>query len=327
MAINYEDFHQRTNKRYNVILVQLQKFTLLQWFGLVSTIVAIVIFVREPSWPTPDKILIFATLVCLIFRQAKEMLKRFVPFVGLLLVYESFRGIVPYLNDNVSYMWMPEVDKFMFGGTLPTAWLQAQLWNGQTQWYDFVLYLTYMLHFVLPFVLAFVVWKLFESQYWRYATAFLAVSFMGFLTFLIVPAAPPWMASDLGYIEPIDRISSSVWSALGVHDFPSVYNKISPNPVAAVPSLHAAYATLFAIFAIKLFKSRWRWLAIIYPAFIYFGTVYQGEHYLIDELLGGLYAVGAYCASPYIVRGFSAFWKRLVVLYGKRKPSWFGGSK
>lgn len=309
------------------MLMRLATFTISQWAGIVLTTLFVAIFINEPSWPTPDKILVFATAVCLIFRQAKEMLKRFVPFVGLLLVYESFRGVVPYLNGHVSYMWMPNVDKFMFGGTLPTAWLQSHLWNGQTQWYDFVLYLTYMLHFVLPFVLAFVVWKVYESQYWRYATAFLAVSFAGFLTFLIVPAAPPWMASDLGYIEPIDRISSSVWASLGIHDFPSVYNKISPNPVAAVPSLHAAYATLFAIFAIKLFKSRWRWLAVIYPAFIYFGTVYQGEHYLIDELLGGLYAVAAYYASPYIVRSVTHIWQAIQKQHQNHRHTWFGRSK
>lgn len=267
--------------------------------------ISIVIFVREPSWPTPDKLLVFATFVCMIFGKTKEMLKRFVPFVGLLLVYESFRGIVPHINHSVNFMWMPWVDQAMAFGHLPTAWLQYYLWNGSVQWYDFVLYITYMLHFVLPFALAFLIWRTMDHQYWRYATAFLAVSFAGFITYIIFPAAPPWMASDLGYIQPIERISSHVWAALGIQDFPSVYSKISPNPVAAVPSLHAAYATLFAMFAIKLFKTRWRYVSLIYPIFIYFGTVYQGEHYLIDEILGGLYAVAAYFAAPYIVRGFT----------------------
>lgn len=287
------------------------KFSYLQWVGIVATAVSVAVFLREPSFPTPDKLLVFATFVCLIFNQAKEMLKRFVPFVGLLLVYESFRGVVPHLNKHVNFMWMPDVDRLLWFGQLPTVWLQERLWNGSVQWYDFVLYITYMMHFVLPFVLAFIVWKTREKHYWRYATAFLFVSFAGFLTFLAFPAAPPWMASDLGYIEPIERISSHVWAALGIHDFPSVYNKISPNPVAAVPSLHAAYATLFAIFAITLFKTRWRFLSITYPVFIYFGTIYQGEHYLIDELLGGLYAIGAYLAAPHIVRGFVRAWHYL----------------
>lgn len=292
-----------------------------QWLGVVATLVSIVIFVREPSFPTPDKLLVFAAFVCLIFKQTKEMLKRFVPFVGLLLVYESFRGIVPHLNSKVNYLWMPDVDRLFAFGQLPTTWLQKHLWNGSVQWYDFVLYIPYMMHFVLPFVLAFVVWKIREKHYWRYATSFLVVSFMGFVTFLLFPAAPPWMASDMGLIEPVTRISSHVWATLGIHDFPSVYNKISPNPVAAVPSLHAAYATLFAIFAITLFKTRWRYLSIVYPAFIYFGTVYQGEHYLIDEILGGVYAVGAYYAAPYVLKYIQALWTNLSKLLAKLKFS------
>lgn len=292
------------------------KVSIFQIIGIVASIVLIAVFVRDPSFPTPDKLLIFASFVAMIFKQAGEMLKRFVPFVGLLLVYESFRGIVPHLNNNVHYTWMADVDRLLFFGQLPTAWLQHHLWHGNVQWFDFVLYLTYMMHFVLPFALAFVVWKLREKHYWHYATSYLVVSFAGFLTFLAFPAAPPWMASDKGYIEPISRVSSSVWAHLGIHDFPSVYNKIAPNPVAAVPSLHAAYATLFAIFAFKLFKSRWKYLSLLYPAFIYFGTVYQGEHYAIDEILGGIYAIGAYLAAPYIIRGLIRIWRPV----GSSKP-------
>jgi hypothetical protein len=284
------------------------KLTTFQIIGLVAALASIAVFVHDPSFPTPDKLLIFASFVAMIFKQAGEMLKRFVPFVGLLLVYESFRGIVPHLNGHVHYTWMADVDKLLFFGPLPTAWLQHHLWNGTVQWYDFVLYITYMMHFVLPFALAFVVWKIREKHYWHYASSYLVVSFAGFLTFLAFPAAPPWMASDKGFIEPITRVSSSVWAELGIHDFPSVYNKIAPNPVAAVPSLHAAYATLFAIFAFKLFKSRWKYLSLLYPAFIYFGTVYQGEHYAIDEILGGLYAVGAYFAAPYVIRALVRIW-------------------
>jgi hypothetical protein len=201
-------------------------------------------------------------------------------------------------------MWMADVDKILGLGVLPTVTLQNWWWHGSVAWYDFVFYIPYMLHFVLPIALALIVWKIRESYYWKLVTAYLTVSFSGFLTFLVFPAAPPWMASDKGFIPEITRVSSDVWFALGIHDFPSVYNKISPNPVAAVPSLHAAYATLFALIIFKLFKkSKWKYLSILYPALIYTGTVYQGEHYLIDELLGGVYALVGFLAAPYILKG------------------------
>jgi hypothetical protein len=177
-------------------------------------------------------------------------------------------------------------------------------------WYDFVFYGAYMLHFILPLALLVLMWKFHDHHFWRGASTYIVLSFAGFLTFLLFPAAPPWLASDQGFIEPITRVSSHVFAAMGVQDFPSLYNKMSPNPVAAVPSLQAAYAALFAIFIWRYFGRKWGAIASVYPALIWFGTVYMGEHYAIDEILGIVYAVAAYV-------GVYAFadhvWPRLVV--------------
>ncbi|MEI7683245.1 MAG: phosphatase PAP2 family protein [Candidatus Saccharibacteria bacterium] len=267
--------------------------------GVAGTIVCAGLFIIHPSWPTPDKLIIFLTFVFMTVGQAKEMLKHLLPFVALLLVYESFRGLVPQLNSHVNYMWMVSADKFLFG-RLPTHTLQNWWWHGAVQWFDFIFYLAYMLHFIIPISLALLIWKYREKSYWQYVSTYLVVSFFGFLTFLIFPAAPPWLASDKGLIQPITRVSSYIFGALGVQNFPSVYNKISPNPVAAVPSLHAAYATLLVIFVYKLFGWRWALLACIYPLLIFVGTVYMGEHYAIDEILGIVYAVGAYLIVSWI---------------------------
>jgi hypothetical protein len=307
---------ERMRRGYNMMV---KKYTPWQYLGVAGTIACVVIFVRTPSFPTPDKLVVFLTFVFMIFGQALEMLKRVLPFAAILLVYESFRGIATHLNAHVNWLWMPGMDRTLAGGHLPTAVLQSWWWHGHVQWYDFVFYVPYMLHFVLPFTLALIIWKTRESWYWRYITTFLVVSFAGFLTFAAFPAAPPWMASNSGFIEPITRVSSQVWFALGVHDFPSVYNKITPNPVAAVPSLHAAYSTLIALYVIVLFKSRWRWLVVVYPMLIYVGTIYQGEHYMIDEILGALYGVGAFLVAPYVLRGLRAVKaKLLAVLRSKR---------
>ena len=211
--------------------------------GIIGTIASIIVMIQEPSFPTSDKLLVFFTLVFMMFGQGWALFKRLGPFVVLLLVYEQFRGLVPRLNSHVNFSFMPAADRLLFAGRLPTKILQNWLWRGSAQWYDFVFYGAYMLHFVLPVLLALAVWKFRERKYWTYITSFVTVSFAGFLTFLAFPAAPPWMAQNRGLIEPVARISSYVFTKLGLEDFPSVYNKISPNPVAAVPSLHAAYAT------------------------------------------------------------------------------------
>lgn len=257
----------------------------------------------------------------MMFAQAKEMLKHLLPFVALLLVYESFRGLVPHLNTHVNYMWMVGADKFLFGGTLPTITLQQWWWHGSVVWFDFVFYLAYMMHFILPISLALLIWKYRPKAYWEFISTYLVVSFAGFMTFLAFPAAPPWLASDKQLIPHITRVSSDIFRALGVQDFPSVYNKLSPNPVAAVPSLHAAYATLLVIFVYKLWGKKWALLACIYPFLIFVGTVYMGEHYAIDEILGAIYALLAFglvhwlFANQALRQRLSNYWREQMQLW------------
>lgn len=269
--------------------------------GVAGTLACIAIFVYDPSFPTPDKLLVFLVFVFMVFGQTIAMLKRLLPFIVLLLVYESFRGFADQINSHVNYTLAPHIDKLLFGN-LPIIDFQNWLWHGHVQWYDFALYLPYMLFFILPLSLAILVWKTRDHYYWRVVTSYMFLFSGGFLTFLFFPAAPPWLASDGGYIPHIQRISSDVWYGLGIHDFPSLYNHLSPNPVAAVPSLHAGCATLFSIIIFKIYGRRWGILSLIYPAAIYFGVIYLGEHYAFDVILGIVYGIAAYVLTPHLMR-------------------------
>jgi membrane-associated phospholipid phosphatase len=282
-----------------------------QTAGMLGTVWCLAIFIHEPSFPTPDKLLIFLAFVFMIFKQLVPMLKRLLPFVVILLTYESFRSFANKLNSHVDYLTAPHFDKFVFGNLL-TVYLQNLLWTGHVRWYDFVFYLAYMLHFIIPIGLAILVWKTREKYYWRVVTTYLVCAFAAFITFFLLPAAPPWLASENHYIQPIVRISSDVWASLGLHDFPSVYNHLSPNPVAAIPSLHAAWATLLVIFAYTLYGKRWALLASTYPFLIYVGTIYEGEHYAFDVIAGIVYAFAAYSATPYILRAAARTMNKLI---------------
>lgn len=252
--------------------------------------------VRRVFW-TPDTLFIVLLAVFIIFGQARAFLVRFLPFIALLLVYDSFRGIADDLNKTVHFVEMINFDKWMFNGTLPTAWLQQHMWFGHVQWYDFYFYFLYTLHFVMPIGVAILFWLKRPKLYWPFVVGLVGLSFAAFITYVAFPAAPPWMASDLGYIDPIHRISSDIWAAMGVENFSEVYSKLSPNPVAAVPSLHAAYPTIFVLFMTKAFGWRRTWWLWLYPLTLWLGITYLGEHYVFDWLLGALYAFAAYFAS------------------------------
>lgn len=277
--------------------------------GALGTILCVSIFLADPSFPTPDKLVIFLTFVFMIFGQAWQMLKRIGPFVVILLTYDSFRSLVPSLNAHVHYTLMPHFDTNIFG-TLPTITLQHWLWHGHVQWYDFVFYSVYMLHFVVPIALALLIWKLRDELYWTAAATYIFVSFTAFAVFLLYPTAPPWLASQDGYIPHLTRVSSDIYAAMGIHNFPSLYNHLSPNPVAAVPSLHTAYSILFSLFIWKLFGRKWGIASLIYPALMITGVIYMGEHYAFDVATGGLLAVLGFVATPFLLRHATRFGQR-----------------
>lgn len=285
--------------------------------GLAGIVACLAAYAFKPSFPTPDKLFVFLVFVFMAAGQAREMIKRLFPFVAIMLVYESFRSVADKLNTHVDYSLAPHFDRLLFGN-LPTVYLQNWLWRGRASWYDYALYIPYLLHFILPLGLAVAVWQTRERWYWRVVWTYLIVAFGAFLTFFLLPAAPPWLASQNHYIPHIERISSDVWAGLGIQNFPSFYNHIAPNQVAAIPSLHAAWATLFVIFIYKIYGRRWALPALIYPLLIFVGTVYEGEHYAFDILAGIAYAAAGYKLTPHIMESVRSI--RRPKHHGSRSP-------
>ena len=291
-------------KQIHVFIARLRKQhqanPLLFWLRVAVLGFITYLFTVKHNFWTPDTLFVLLLGVFVVFGQARAFLYRFAPFIALLLVYDSFRSIADQLNRSVHYTEMVHADHALFAGILPTAWLQHVLWHGQVQWYDFYFYFLYTMHFVAPILLAVLIWKQCDRLYWPFVTALIGLSFAAFITFVLFPAAPPWLASNQGYIAPIHRISSDIWQAMGVTNFSQLYNSISPNPVAAVPSLHAAYPLLFVLFLSNMYGWRRVWWAMVYPISVWLGVVYLGEHYAIDVLLGAVYALAAYYTTLYL---------------------------
>jgi hypothetical protein len=260
-----------------------------------AVVLALILFWRA-FW-TPDALFALLFVLFLLLGQGKRFFLSFAPFIGLLLTYDSLRGLADDLAGRVNITPMIDFDRWIGLGKLPTTWLQEWIWLGHVSWHDYYFYLLYMAHFLFPVLLAVYIWKWRSELYLRYISSLVVLSYLGFLTYILYPAMPPWMASDQGYIEPSGKLSTEIWFSLGVHSFPTIYEKINPNMVAAMPSLHAAYPVLFWLFINRLFDDRRKYFFLIYPISVWVGIVYMGEHYLIDALVGGAYAVVVYYAT------------------------------
>jgi hypothetical protein len=270
------------------------------WLQVVYLVCVVYILAFWHAIWTPDLLFFMFLMLFALYTQGRDFIVNFGPLVVLLLVYDSLRRFTPYLDKHVHYLQMPNFDRWLFHGTLPTIWLQQHLYHGHISWYDFFFYTLYMCHFVTPLLIAVAIWKWRPQHYNRYVLAFLLMSYAGFVTYIVFPAAPPWLASQLGYIPPIQRISSDVWGALGIHDFSTLYNKFSPNEVAAVPSLHAAYPVMMMLFIRRAWGWRWALAFAWYPISMWVGVVYLGEHYVFDVMLGIVYAIVAYVVTNWV---------------------------
>lgn len=217
------------------------------------------------------------------------------PFTAVLLLYDRTRGVADGLGIELHEHDALDVEKWLFGGTEPTVWLQQHLFNpAHVYWFDALCTLVYTSHFVATPVLAAVLWLRDRALWLRYISRVILLSLAGLVTYCVFPEAPPWMAARDGLSAPVERLSARGWIWLhagNLDDLLARAQNEGSNPVAAMPSLHFAFALLIALMIGTRLRSRWRYLLALYPLAMGFTLVYCGEHYVIDLLAGLLYAL------------------------------------
>ena len=239
-----------------------------------------------------------------------RLLADWLPLAALLLLYDLSRGLADGLGATVHVTEPAAADRWLAGGVLPTVWLQEH-WTAD--WWAAIASLVYSSHFVVtPAVLA-VLWLRDRARWAGYARLVLALSAAGLVTYVLYPAAPPWLAARDGVIEHVDRISSSGWAVLGLPKAGALLDsgQAQVNQVAAVPSLHTAFAVLTALVLVPPARHVWQRVALVgYAVAMPVVLVWSGEHYVVDTLLGAVYAAVVWAAVPVLVRGVGRLVRR-----------------
>jgi hypothetical protein len=233
--------------------------------------------------------------------------------VAIFLAYELMRGIADDAGFPVHVEDVIAAERLISFGHLPTQVLQEWLAPGDgVSSAALVATVLYMLHFALPVVTGFFLWMWRRPQYYDFVGAFIVLSFAGFVTFLLLPVAPPWYAANLGALngadgEPVVRyLKPDAFAVLadglgfdGRWLTSYVFYGINPNGVAAFPSLHAGYPFLTFLVLRRAFGA-WGWLGLAYALAVWWAIVFTGDHYLIDVLAGAAYATAAYFAVRWL---------------------------
>jgi hypothetical protein len=280
---------------------------ILRWGGPILWVAAFAIFWLERGLPLSRDMLVMWILLGLLALSltnvkgwVRSVVLEWLPFLAILWAYDLLRGQADGLFFQAHVLPQLRADEVLGFGVAPTVRLQHWLWDGPftIHWYDYVAWLVYVSYFLATYVVAAVLWFVARDRFRRYVVMVSTVAMMAFATYALFPAAPPWMASQFGELEPTTRSIGVIWSHIPIGNFDTLYEKGAAysNQVAAVPSLHGAYTLLVALILWPLVPLWARVLLALYPIAMTYALTYTAEHYVVDVLLGWLYTVLAFWA-------------------------------
>jgi hypothetical protein len=264
-------------------------------------------------------------------RRVLYVVRDWLPFALVLAAYDLSRGAATLIGRPTMWHWQVDVDRAMFFGTVPTVWLQERLKLPYPPWWEIAVSTVYMSFFILPYVVAAVLWLRNRDEWKAFVRLFVGLSFTALIIYALLPAAPPWAAARCtpadvagGLPDPqcmfgpargvpdggllgamhttqdgandwVERIVTRGWGKLNLHSATALIDQgqSSVNLVAAIPSLHAALTAAIAAFLWTRVRHVWRPLLVTYVLTMAFTLVYTAEHYVVDILLGWMLAVVA----------------------------------
>ncbi len=247
--------------------------------------------------------LIIIVLVIAIFRkEGFEFLKDFSIPLALLYLYEVLRAnaypISQSLGVNLLIEELIAIEStiFFFLDEIPTVVLQRTFLPvlSNPQWYDYTLFIMYSVYFWIWGIAAIFIWFQKRKYFKAYVYGLVAYGLFCVLIYVLAPTAPPWYASETGYLPYIERI---LWKFEYI-DGAQIYSiqEIGGNPFAALPSLHTGWASYSYIYIVRTYGKKMLPLFVI-PLGIAFATWYGAEHYVIDSLVGLVLAILFYIVS------------------------------
>jgi len=215
-----------------------------------------------------------------------EAVLSFLPVVAWLILYGVLISIIPHpLRPGVNVSTLPKLESYLF---FPHRWFNRD----PNIFLDIFAAIPYTLHPLLPlFNLARVIARSNVKRGLVFARCFGTMNFLGVLTQLLLPMAPPWyfekygtspadysMAGDPALLKRVDLLT-------GHPHYQSIYGtKANQVVFGTFPSLHAAWPYMLASFEPLIGWPMWA-----YTLWVWWAALYLQHHYFIDLLGAALY--------------------------------------
>jgi hypothetical protein len=260
------------------------------FFSVFTAILLVVPLARlVPRVPVP----LGTFLLCYFLYKWKGMpafLRPWIFYLLLVLSYWQLQFVVSSHFQEFHGADIISLERSIFG-RMPTVWLQEHLYQGRLVWYEYLFAIFHASLFFIPIFFPLLMQlRRSAARMKRVTVAITLISLAGYATYVLYPLTPPWMASLENMIPHVERITIR---ALGEIAPGGIISAFSPSPRGAMPSLHAGVPLLVLLMAFREFGWRAWWFTII-VAGISFEIAYGAEHYVIDIIVGYVYAILTY---------------------------------
>jgi membrane-associated phospholipid phosphatase len=208
--------------------------------------------------------------------------------------------------ERVKVTYPIKADRVIGLGEIPTLRLQRALGRpGRVLTHDTALSLIHWAWFFFPHgAVAYLLLRR-REHFERGAVQVAATFDLGALAYFVVPTAPPWWASERGHLPPVRRIMVEAGEDFWGDAWSPLYDSLSGNQLAAMPSLHFGTSVMAAhvLTDVGPLQGALGWT---YALSLGFALVYLGEHYVIDLVAGLALAEGLRAAAVPATPAFRA---------------------
>jgi len=216
-------------------------------------------------------------------------LTRFSPILFVILIYESLGDLIQYLQPDID-PWLIRIDFFLFG-VHPTLWMEQWI----VPWLTDLLSLAYVSYYFLPVILIATLYLKNRMSEFDESIFILAFGYyLSFIGYIVFPAIGPRLTLAPLYSTPLEGSFITDW----VRD---ILDALEHNKRDCMPSGH----TQIVLMVLSLAHRHEKVLFYIFLPIIcglLLSTVYLRYHYVIDLIVGVIFAAGSLVIAPRLYR-------------------------
>lgn len=264
------------------------------------------LFVTHSYNPYTDRLFALYTIVLIFIfamayfrynnRQPKYNLFYLLSAVAIFIIlYESISGLLPIYVGSMRYdMMIDNLDKSVFGVS-PTVWMQRIISAPLTE----VLYILYFVYFIMPVLLIILLYRNREFKELEISLFILFINYYGaYITYFFIPVEGPRYYLIHEHTVPLDGL-------LLAHPLRDLINMCEPSTLDCFPSLHASILIVITILAKRYYRKLYIPYVVL-SIIIIFSLVYLRYHYILDILVGAIWAIVSVFLGSYIVEKYAS---------------------